>query len=106
MYEKEQNVANMISELKDTFYDTPDRLFLALAKVLIKDNYTEPQIKNMVDKTIRNVNKTKLTVADVIVQNVGEIFNSIGQKMPKMEDFPGGFEAYQQAMAEFNKHRN
>jgi len=66
MENRNENVAILISDLKDPFYDTPDRFFVALAKKLINDGYSDDDIRRMVDKTVNNLAKTRLTIADVI----------------------------------------
>ena len=70
MNERNEKVTDLISELIDTFYDTPDKFFAALVNMLIEQDYSDDDIGRMVKNTILNVPKTRLTVADVINNGV------------------------------------
>jgi len=66
MDDRKEKVANLISKLIVRFYDTPESFFIALVETLIERNFGDEDIGRMVDNTIYNVHKTKLTVADVM----------------------------------------
>ena len=66
MENREEKIIELISELKDAFYDTPDKFFVVLVKMLIEYDFSDDEITKIVNKTISNVSKTRLTVADVL----------------------------------------
>ena len=66
MNNRNEKILDLISELRDKFYDTPDKFFVGLVKTLIDLNYSDEDIKRMVNKAIHNVPKTKLTVCDFL----------------------------------------
>lgn len=66
MENRKEKVFEIIRDLIDAFPETQESVFLILIKILIKRNYKDEDIAQMVEKTIDNVKRTKLTVADVI----------------------------------------
>ena len=66
MNNRQEKVIEIISDLKDAFPETQDSVFVALAKAMIRREYKDEDIAQMVENTIDNVPKTRLTVADVI----------------------------------------
>ena len=65
-------VINLVSRLFDRFYDTPERFFAALVETILEKKYSEKEVSTMVNRVIDDVNKTKITVADVIAENKGK----------------------------------
>ena len=59
-------VAEMVAKLKIAFYETPDTLFEALAKVVLHQKMTKKDVFEMVEEAIFTVKKTKITIADII----------------------------------------
>ena len=70
--ERKEKVIELIGKLFDTFYDTPDRFFLALADIMIERNFSDKTIERMVESTIYKVKRTRLTVADVLEEPENE----------------------------------
>ena len=66
MDNRQEKIVEIICDLRDAFPETQDSVYTALVKVLIKRNYSDDDIAQMVERTILNVSKTRLTVADVI----------------------------------------
>ena len=59
-------VAEMVRKLSVAFYETPEALFTALAKVILLLKMTEKEVFEMVEESIYTIKKTKITIADVI----------------------------------------
>ena len=66
MDNREEKVVELLNDLIGAFPETQESVFVALAKVIIKRNQSEDDIAQMVEQTICNVAKTRITVADVI----------------------------------------
>ena len=66
MENREEKAVGLINDLIGAFPETQDSVFVALAKVLLKRNCSDEDIAQMVEETICNVKKTRITVADVI----------------------------------------
>lgn len=62
----EEVVAESIEKLKKVFYETPDCLFEALAKIMLSIEPTRYQFMVMVNEAIFTLKKTKITVADIV----------------------------------------
>ena len=66
MEDRQGKVVELLNDLIGAFPETQDSVFVALAKMLIKRNHSDEDIAQMVENTICNIAKTRLTVADVI----------------------------------------
>ena len=66
MEDRKASVIDLISDLKEVFYDTPDKFFVALVRNLISDGFSDEDIRRMVGRTVSSHTKTRLTIADVI----------------------------------------
>ena len=59
-------VAEMVRKLSVAFYETPEKLFDALAKVILHLKMSKKEVFEMVEDAIFTIKKTKITIADVI----------------------------------------
>ena len=64
--ERNERVTTLIEDLIKAFPETRESVFVVLIKKLIEYNFSDADISGVVDHTILNVNKNRLTVADVI----------------------------------------
>ena len=61
-----EKIVDLISDLKKAFPETQDSVFEVLLKRLTECKFSDEDITQMVEQTIDNVKKTRITVADVI----------------------------------------
>jgi len=119
--ERNEKVTGLISELIEAFPETQESIFVILAKKLIELNYSDDTIKRMVSKTILNVNKSRISVADVInsaTMSPNEFmrdgrrcfgdrndptFIDEDNPIPNYYDFHGDLKAYQKALYEYQR---
>ena len=66
MENRQEKVVGLLNDLIGAFPETQESVFVSLAKILVKRNNSDEDIEQMVDNTICNVSKTRITVADVL----------------------------------------
>ena len=58
-------IAEMTSKLAPVFYDTPKEFFEYLAKSIMFLKLTEKEVLEMINDSIFNVKKTRISIADI-----------------------------------------